>query len=83
MNPCFYRCLIAVTSMAVRLSVCKHNTSNDMFSRCKSVQKMATGKMTINSYSLTTSWNWEQVEIGTKMKLGPKVEKSESDMIAW
>ena len=23
---------------------CKHNTSNDMFSRCKSVQKMATGK---------------------------------------
>ena len=23
---------------------CKHNTSNDMFSRCKSVQNMATGK---------------------------------------
>ena len=27
--------------------------------------------MTINSYSMTTSWNWEQV---TKMKLGSKVD---------
>ena len=27
--------------------------------------------VTINSYSMTTSWNWEQV---TKMKLGPKVD---------
>ena len=26
------------------VSDCKYNTSNDMFSRCKSVQKMATGK---------------------------------------
>ena len=24
--------------------VCKYHTSNDVFSRCKSVQKMATGK---------------------------------------
>ena len=35
---------------------CKHNTSNDMFSRCRNVQEMATGKeLTITTYSLTTS----------------------------
>ena len=56
---------------------CKYNTSNDVFSRCKSVQKMATGKKWRSNH---TAWqqvgtgNKLQVEIGTKMKLGPKVE---------
>ena len=54
---------------------CKYNTSNDMFSRCKSVHKMATGKgddkliQYDNNLELGTSY---KIEIGTKMKLGPK-----------
>ena len=57
---------------------CKHNTSNDMFSRCKSVQKMTTGKSDDQFIQFDN-----KLELGTKMKLGPKVEKSELDMIAW
>ena len=53
------------------------------FRGAKVCRKWLQGKVTIDSYSLTTSWNWEQVEIGTKMKLGPKVEKSELSMIVW
>ena len=38
---------------------CKYNTSNDVFSRCKSVHKMATGKS--DDQLITTIWDWEQV----------------------
>ena len=48
---------------------CKYNTSNDVFSRCNSVHKMATGKKWRSTHTA-----WQQVKIGTKMKLGPKVE---------
>ena len=48
---------------------CKYNTSNDMFSRCKSVHKMATGK---GDDQLIQYDN--QLELGTsyKSKLGPR-----------
>ena len=48
-----------------------------MFSRCKSVHKISTGKsddqliQKDNKLELGTSY---KVEIGTKMKLGPKVD---------
>ena len=50
---------------------CKYNTSNDVFSRCKSVHKMATGK---SDDQLIQPDN--KLELGTsyKMKLGSKVE---------
>ena len=57
--------------------VCKYNTSNDVFSRCKSVHIMATGKSDDqiiqydNKLELGTSYKFK---FGTKMKLGPKVE---------
>ena len=35
----------------VQVALCKHNTSNDMFSMCKSVQKMATGKSDDQNFS--------------------------------
>ena len=49
---------------------CKYNTSNDVFSRCKSVHKMATGKSDDQRVQPDN-----KLELGTsyKMKLGPKV----------
>ena len=40
---------------------CKYNTSIDVFAGQKCSQNGYKEKVTINSYSLTTSWNWEQV----------------------
>ena len=52
--------------------VCKDNTSNDMFSRCKSVQNMATGK------------NDDQfIQPDNKLIIGTKSGNSELTMIAW
>ena len=56
---------------------CKHNTSNDMFSRCKCAENGYREKWR----SIHTAW--QHVEIGNKLKLGPKVENSELAMIAW
>ena len=47
-----------------RCGLCKHNTSNDMFSQCKSVQKMATGKS-----------DDQFIQPDNKLKLGPKSGK--------
>ena len=48
---------------------CKYNTSNEMFSRCKSVHKMATEK---SDDQLIQPDN--KLELGTsyKLKLGPR-----------
>ena len=48
---------------------CKYNTSNDVFSRCKSAHKMATGK---SDDQLIQYDN--KLELGTsyKLKLGPR-----------
>ena len=51
---------------------CKHNTSNDMFSRCKSVQNMATGKS-----------DDQIIQPDNKLIIGTKSENSELAMIAW
>ena len=50
---------------------CKYHTSNEVFSRCKSVHKMATGKSDDQIIQLDN-----KLELGTsyKMKMGPKVE---------
>ena len=56
---------------------CKYNTSNDVFSRCKSVHKMATEKsddqiiQPDNKLELGTSY---KLKLGPRWKLGPKVE---------
>ena len=50
---------------------CKYNTSNDVFSRCKSVHKMATGE---SDDQLIQYDNKLELETSYKMKLGPKVE---------
>ena len=48
---------------------CKYNTSNDMFSRCKSVQKMATGKGDDQLKKYDNKW---KLETSYKLKLGPR-----------
>ena len=72
----FYRWIVdSLRRSTATDGVCEYNTSNDVFSRCKSVQEFGyREKVTITEDSLTTSWNWEQVsrwnwdqdEIGTK-----------------
>ena len=58
--------------------LCKYNTSNDPYSRCKSAHKMATRKsddqriQPDNKLELGRSYKLKLV--GRKMKLGPKVE---------
>ena len=52
---------VSQMQFVVKAVMCKYHTSNDVFSRCKSVHKMATGKSDDQAYSLTISWNWEQV----------------------
>ena len=47
------------------------SNSNDVFSRCKSVHKMATGK---SDDELIQYDNKLELETSYKMKLGPKVE---------
>ena len=42
---------------------CKYNTSNDVFPRCKSVHKMATGKS-----------DDQLIQYDNKLELGPKVD---------
>ena len=43
---------------------CKYNTSNDVFSRCKSVHKMATGKKWRSNHTA-----WQQVGTGNKLQV--------------
>ena len=49
--------------------ICKYHTSNDVFSRCKSVHKMATGKS--DGQSIQSD---NKLELGTSYKLilGPR-----------
>ena len=48
---------------------CKYNTSNDMFSRCKSAHKMAAGK---GDDQLIQYDNKLELETSYKLKLGPR-----------
>ena len=45
--------------------VCKYHTSNDLFSRCRSVHKMATGKS-----------DDELMQLDNKMRIGTRSGKS-------
>ena len=62
---CVCVCVLSVCVM----SVCKYNTSNDVFSRCKSVHKMATGKSDDQIIQPDT-----KLDLGTSymLKLGPR-----------
>ena len=53
--------------MEPRAKVVSTTPQMTCFRGAKVRRKWPQGKVTINSYSLTTSWNWDQVEIGTKM----------------
>ena len=57
----FDRCQLQYLGRDVRRNLYKHNTSNDMFSRCKSVQEMATGKS-----------DDQFIRLDNKLKLGPR-----------
>ena len=49
----------------VLIATCKYHTSNDVFSRCKSVHKMATGKS-----------DDELIQSDNKMRIGTRSGKS-------
>ena len=68
---------LQLTAVNCNRRVCKYHTSNDVFSRCKSVHKMATRK---NDDELIQHDN--KMRIGTRSGKFRKVENPELSM-AW
>ena len=56
--PCYRWIVYNWRRSTVTDRMCKYHTSNAVARVCI---KWLQGKVTINSYSMTTSWNWEQV----------------------